>query len=401
MKQLKQLHSRFQHTFRSAFRNEWKAIIQDRGVVSTFISMGLLIVVVYSFIYGEEVVYDVPIAVIDQDFSKSSRDFTNMVDANPSARSITAYVDLEAAKTDFYKGKVHGIVLLPKDFERDIRTDRQPTISLYSDASNLVLHRAVLGSVLKAQGYYNGGIRIKRAIAAGESPGSLAPIGMISTALFNPGAGYGLFIVPTITALVLQLLILLAIGILGGRSNVKWLNVIEHKVLRPGGTIPVLLGRASLYVVIFLVVLPIQYGVIFSLFSFPSKASLPLVYVFNFPYITSLVFLGIFLSTFFKRSEDAILFFSILVIPSMVLSGITFPYEGFRPFFRFLAQFLPSTPGSRGMVKLTQFGATFNEVQLEWLKLWGLSLFYFVLTAINIKIRATKARVRRIKKATC
>ncbi|WP_299535657.1 ABC transporter permease [Ulvibacterium sp.] len=390
MRQDKQHIQNFKTLFTQAFKNEWKAISSDRTVVSVFVSMGLLLLVGYSLIYGEEVVHDVPIAIIDQDNSRSSREFINMVELNQSAKIIRGFTTLEDAKPDFYANKVYGLLVVPKNFEKDLLTNRQTIVSIYSDASNFVLYRAVQGAVVTAQGYYNGGIKVKRAIASGDSVAAVSPISLISTSLFNPSAGYGIYLVPTIASLALQLIILLAIGILGGDSNIKWITAIEQHVIKPGGSMPILFGRACLYLVIFLVIFPIQYGLIFSYFSFPMRASLGAVYIFNLPYIISLVFLGIFISTFFKRSEDAILFLSVLVIPSLVLTGLTYPYEGFVLSYKYLSELLPSTSGTRGMIKLTQMGASFEEIKLEWAKLWVLSLFYFILTVLRIRFKARK-----------
>jgi len=71
-----------------------------------------------------------------------------------------------------------------------------------------------------------------------------------------------------------------------------------------------------------------------------------------------------------------------------MLSGLSYPLEGFSHFYQVLASIIPSTSGIEGFVKLTQMHASLFEVTQEWLHLWGLTLFYFIIAAASLKIRA-------------
>jgi ABC-2 type transport system permease protein len=71
-----------------------------------------------------------------------------------------------------------------------------------------------------------------------------------------------------------------------------------------------------------------------------------------------------------------------------MLSGLSYPMEGFSVFYRELAKIIPSTAGIKGFVKLTQMNASLFEVTKEWLHLWGLTFFYFLIAAISLKMRA-------------
>lgn len=382
-------HKSPMESFHYAFRREWKAITKDKAVLSSFISMTILILVVYSIVFSREVVYEVPTAVIDQDYTRSSRDFIAMVDASPGIKVVKDYTDLAGAQRAMYSGDVKGIFVIPKRFDQDLRTNRQPAVSVYADASNMIFYKTVYGTVATVQAYFNGNIKVKRAIASGSSLSSVSPLNTITTNLFNPSGGYGTYLIPTITVLVLQLVILLAIGIFAGTDYEQ--NNSKKGKLAKRQTIPMLLGRAGTYLSIVAVMLPIQFGLIFYLFTFPLRTSLFSIYIFMFPYVVALVFMGILISSLFKRREDAILVFSVLVIPAMMMSGLSYPEEGLNPIFNYLGELLPSTSGARGMLKLTQFGAPFNEVYPEWIKLWGLALFYFALTVILNRLPETSS----------
>jgi len=102
------------------------------------------------------------------------------------------------------------------------------------------------------------------------------------------------------------------------------------------------------------------------------------------------VFLGITISSLFKRREDSIVFLVLLSIPSLMLSGLSFPIEGFSGFYQLISNIIPSSSGINGFVRLTQMEASFIEVINEWNHLWLLTGIYFVFAAISLKIRASR-----------
>lgn len=372
---------------------EWQAIKSDKAVVSTFLAVTIILLFVYAYVYSNEVIYDVPVAVVNQDATKTSRDYIEMLNASAGIKTITSFTDLQEAKHAYYAKKVMGIVIIPKDFEENIRNGRPTAISTYADASNMVFYKKVLGNVSITNGYFNAGIGIKKSMAQGNPMAAAKqnqnPIQAISNSLFNTSSGYATYIIPILTGLIIQLVILMGIGILfGSRKEDKKIRTDFPRLLHKGGTVPVLLGKASLYSLIFAVIIPIQIGIIFTIFSIPVRSSLFTIYGFLMPYIFSVVFLGIAISSLFKRREESIVFLVLISVPSLMLSGLSYPLEGFSPFYQGLASIIPSTAGIEGFVKLTQMHASILEVTKEWLHLWGLTLFYFIIAAISLKIRA-------------
>ena len=77
-----------------------------------------------------------------------------------------------------------------------------------------------------------------------------------------------------------------------------------------------------------------------------------------------------------------------------MLSGLSFPMEGFSSFYQQLAKLLPSTSGITGFVKLTQMEASFNQVLNDWYHLWLLTIIYFFCAAITLKVRASREKTK-------
>ena len=395
MKNLYKLYYKAKISFWNTFSTEWKSIKSDKAVASTFLSVAFIILIVYTYIYSNQVVTEVPVAVVNQDATKMSRDYIAMLDATEGTQTITTFTDLQEAKTAYYFRKVQGILIIPKNFEKDIRSGKQTAITTYSDAANMVFYKRILGDVTTINGYFSAGINIKKQMAKGVSfnkaQQNYTPIQAISTSLFNTTSGYATYMIPVLTALIIQLVLLMGIGILSGsRRETVTTHTNFPRLLHKGGTIPVLLAKACLYTLIFIVIIPIQVGVVYAIFGIPVRSSLVSIYVFMIPYVFSVVFLGITISSLFKRREDSIVFLVLLSIPSLMLSGLSFPMEGVSTFYQFISKLIPSTPGINGFVRLTQMEASFLEILNEWNHLWILTAIYFVCAAISLKIRAKK-----------
>lgn len=376
---------------------EWNAIKLDKALVSTFLSVAFIILIVYTYLYSNEVVKKIPIAIVNNDASTTSRDYISMLNASKGILTKTNYSDLQEAKQDFYTNKIMGVVIIPKNFGKDLRRGRQTTITTYADASNMLFYKEIIGAVTTATGYYNAGIVIKKNMARGNSiataNANYTPVQSITTSLFNTSSGYATYLIPVLTALIVQLVLLMAIGIINGTRH-EDSNMLSNfpRILHKGGTIPVLLGKSFVYTTLFSVILPMQIGIVYTLFSIPVRSSLGMIYIFSLPYLLAVIFFGIAISSFFTRREDSVVFLVLTSIPSLMLSGLSFPIESFPKFYQYLSQTIPSTPGIKGFVKLTQMKASFTEVSSEWNHLWLLALIYFIIASITLKFQSTKER---------
>ena len=79
--------------------NEMKTLVKDEGVVIFFIIVPLLYPLLYSWAYNNEVVREVPVAVIDDSHSSLSREFIRLYDSSPDVKVARYCNNMEEAKT--------------------------------------------------------------------------------------------------------------------------------------------------------------------------------------------------------------------------------------------------------------------------------------------------------------
>ena len=93
---------------------------KDEGVLIFFILVPLFYPLLYSWIYTNEVVREVPVAVVDMSHSAMSRDFIRQFDASPDARVAYYCNSLDEAKDVVGRQEAFGVLYFPTDFQSNV-----------------------------------------------------------------------------------------------------------------------------------------------------------------------------------------------------------------------------------------------------------------------------------------
>ena len=93
------------------FRNELRNIFKDQGILIFFFLVPLAYPLLYSFIYTNEVVREVPVAVVDDSRSTTSREYLRNVDATPDVRIAAHCKDMDEAKATIRRRDTYGIMI--------------------------------------------------------------------------------------------------------------------------------------------------------------------------------------------------------------------------------------------------------------------------------------------------
>ena len=71
------------------WKQEFRNTFRDQGVLIFFVLVPLVYPLIYSFIYTNETLRDVPTAVVDNSRAASSRDYLRRVDSTPEVRIVS------------------------------------------------------------------------------------------------------------------------------------------------------------------------------------------------------------------------------------------------------------------------------------------------------------------------
>lgn len=105
---------------------EMKNTIKDEGVLIFFILVPLFYPLLYSWIYNNEVVRNVPVVVVDQSHTATSRQFIRMFNASPDVEVACYCNSLPEAKTLLHNKMRMVLYTFRKTLSRHFTVDSKP-----------------------------------------------------------------------------------------------------------------------------------------------------------------------------------------------------------------------------------------------------------------------------------
>ena len=191
------------------FINELREVFHDSGVMIIFCFAGLVYPPLYNWIYSIGSVDEMPVAVVDLSQGSYSRRYLQKLDATRECELAYSCISLEEAQELMVSGKVHGIVLIPEDFDTRIVHAEQATVSTYADMSTFLYYKALtIGTNLVMLDEVHT-IQTERYAASGftgqDALQLVEPIQYDDTRLYNPNISFTMFFVYMCLFMILQM----------------------------------------------------------------------------------------------------------------------------------------------------------------------------------------------------
>ncbi|MCF2593567.1 ABC transporter permease [Bacteroides caecigallinarum] len=407
-------HQPFRNIVRQGFSSlfhicakELKNVFKDQGVLIFFILVPLAYPLVYAFIYTEEVVRDVPAAVVDNSRSSMSREFIRMVDATPDVRIQSYCADMEEAQNLIKEGRVYGIIYIPEEFARNISQGKQVSVSIFSDMSGLLYYKSLLMATTNVSLDMNKDIKIRRMgnTTARQDEIGTAPIEYEEVSLFNPQDGFASFLIPAVLILIIQQTLLLGIGLSAGtaRETNRYQDLVPLS-RKYNGTLRIVLGKSLAYFLIYAMISAYVLCAIPKMFSLVQIANPVTLLVFTLPYILACIFFAMTCSIFIHHRESCMMIYVFTSVPLLFISGISWPGAAIPDFWKVVSWIFPSTFGINGFVRINSMGATLADVLPEFRALWIHTGIYFITTCIvyrrqiQISHRHVEEKLKKVRK---
>ncbi len=379
------------------FIGEVKEIFRDSGTVVLFIIAMLAYPVIYAIGYMEETATEIPVAFVNLNDGALSHKLGRMIDATEQVRIVSRVSSLQEAEELYYRNEVAGVIVVDRDFEKDILSGRQGNVSVYSDASHFLLYKQVysatvyasqtLGAAVEVNSLLNKGKTMEQALVMRE------PLSIKTYNLYNPAGGYASFIVPAILIILIQQTLLIGIGLLYGKHNERRsYHYLKDGMRRPFEEIKIIIGQTMAFMLIYLVTTFLIMGLFYRWIALPDKSGLLNTYLLMIPYLAAVSFMGISIGLLFSKRVYALLFLVFLSPILFFISGVAWPVEALPPLLYKASYILPSTPMVNAFIRLRVMGASLESVSSEFNILLVQMLAYFLLAAIVYRIKLKRLR---------
>ena len=372
------------------FRAEIRESFNDVGTVLIFLVAAILYPMLYSVGYVNETIREIPVAVVDLDHTSMSRQYSRMLDATEQVAVSCRPTTMQEAEQLFYQGKIHGVVLIPRSFEKNIFRGEQANVTVYCDAGRFFVYKQVYTAATFVTATMNAGVEVKGMLARGkmfdEAINRYEAISPQMFDLYNPSSGYATFIVPGILMIIIQQTLLVGIGLLFGKHYERKKLLATGSVKGRVQSIQVILGKSSVYVALYLVTTLVTLVLFYHWLSFPDKTNFFRIYPLLLVYLFTVSFMGIAISVWFRKRVHALMFIVFISPIVFFLCGVAWPMESLPGFIKILGYLFPTTPMLPAFLKLRIMGGGVASVKHETTVLLLQMVGYFIVALISNKI---------------
>jgi ABC-2 type transport system permease protein len=287
------------------------------------------------------------------------------------------YIDVErqvrnAAELEglLRRGEITVGIFIPPDFDRRLADGDRSSLQLLADGSDTVVQNAIsqLGK------------------AGRTSPYSDQPPPFEIRSFYNPERRSPVNTVPGLIGIILTLTMILftAVAIVRERER----GNLELLITTPIRTPELMLAKILPYVLIGLVQVSLVLVLGMVLFDVPVRGTLLDVYVVALTFIVANLALGLMISTVADNQFQAMQMTFFILMPSILLSGFMFPFDGMPEPAQWIAEVLPMTHFMRLIRGVVLRGASLPELGSE-LGILGI----FIVVAMSFAIIRFRKRL--------
>ena len=377
------------------WREELRQVVKDEGVLMFFIIVPLAYPLLYSWIYNNETVEEVPVVVVDDSHSFMSRQFLRMCDASSEVKVAYYASDMDEAKMLLGRQAAKAIYHIPADFQTSVMRMTPTAVSVYCDMSLMLTYKAAYQTALTVSQRMSTAIRLKLAgnYTHREDQIQAQPLQFDAVPIFNPAGGYGSAVLPAVLMLILQQTLVLGIGLSAGtaRESNRFRDLVPIQK-HYHGTFRIVLGKSMCYFMIFAVMGTWLTVVVPRLFNFPHLAQWQDLLMLMLPYTLACIFFGITVSCLVRYRENVMLLVVFVSVPLLFLSGASWPQSNIPGYWQGISWLFPSTFGIRAFVRLNTMGGTMSDVLPEYRALWLQMAAYFLVACLVYRYQIMLAR---------
>jgi len=346
-------------------RKELLQLRRDRLTLGMMTMIPLMQLVLFGYAINTDVRH-IPTVVYDQDHSAASRDLARSMEVTgfyDLVGQVSSYQEIEEAVRT---GKARVALVVPPRYGSDLKRGVPTQVQLVVDGSDPQTVASATNTAASLVSARSSQLMVQR---LGGKPGAASdpPIEVEANTWYNPDLRTAVFIVPGLVGVILTMTMVMLTAMAIARERER--GTLEQLIVSPIKNIELMVGKIIPYIGIGYAQITIILLAGHLIFDVPFVGSLPLLYGLSFMFIACNLALGLFFSTLAKTQQQAMQMSFFFLLPSILLSGFMFPFEGMPRPAQWLAQGLPLTHFLRIVRGISLKGASFADVadELVWL----------------------------------
>ncbi|MCD7943093.1 MAG: ABC transporter permease [Bacteroides intestinalis] len=285
-------------------------------------------------IFGSGQMENIPIGIVDQDNTATSRQIARNISAVPTFSVTRHFTDEAAARQAVQRKEIYGYLSIPTGFEQHATTGMDATLSYYYHYALLSVGSELMAAFETALAPVALSPIAMEAISLGLNQEQittfLLPVQASMHPLYNPDLDYSVYLSQPFFYVLFQILILLmtvyAIG-----SEIKFNTAQEWLTTARGNILTAVIGKLLPYTFIFSVIGILANYILYGVVHIPFHGSLLMMNLMTLIFIIATQALAVFIFSIFPRIAYIISIVSMIGSLGATLSGVTFPVTSMYP----------------------------------------------------------------------
>ena len=300
----------------------------------------IIIPVSASMLLGYEMKADVavsiPTVIVDNDNSEFSKTYVQFIEESQYFHVVTYSDNYQEVEKMIYEGNAYAGVIIPEGFSKDMLAGHAPKILTVYDGSTMAVivssKAAMMETLLTVKaGYMAKVFEGKQSVVPGQVMNQVMPISSTFRTLYNPTKSFRNFILPGLLAAIVQVAIAITGAERGYENQNKGLSMVNHlkTVLKWS-----MVGAFSIFLC-----LSIQW--IF--FGMPYRGTVIGGIMLTMLFSTGITLMGYIIGSFFGERAFCTQISCILVLPTAILGGYTWPVLAMPEYIQHMVKLIPFT----------------------------------------------------------
>lgn len=358
----------------AVFIKELMQLRRDRMTFGMIIMIPIIQLMLFGFAINTNIRH-VPVGVVDHSQSALSRVLIQTITATQVVDFTKHYFTISEAQQAISAGEVHAVLIIPNDVSQ--RLVRSHSIGFNSppssdeETSRPIAQWLVDSSDTMIAGAIKG-LRNMPLVELLNKPANRSTPTFAVTLLYNPEQRTVVNIVPGLVAVILTMTMIMftSAAIVREREH----GNLEMLITTPIRSYELMLGKIIPYIFIGLIQTSIILALGYTVFSVPINGGLLELAGATLLFIAASLVLGLVISTIAKNQLQSMQMTIFVLLPSILLSGFMFPYEGMPVTAQYIAEALPATHFMRLIRGIVLRDANIFSMQFDlyWLLIFTL-----------------------------
>jgi ABC-2 type transport system permease protein len=367
-------------------RKETTQLLRDRRTLMFIIALPLIELFLFAYAVSLTV-YHLPTAIVDQSQDSQSRAFIEAM-VSSSYFDTTLILQNEAQVVhDIDAGQVKAGIVIPPDFSASIERGSANVLILLDGSDSFSVQSGYSAASTIAQGF-SLGLTTEKIVRMGSALGVDAgtpPIVTSTRVLYNPDLKDLWFILPAIVGMIIQTLAVAQAALIVVKDRET--GTMEQILVTPVRPIELILGKMIPLLVIILTITAFILALGVFWFGVAFQGSLWSYFWLALLFIGSSLGLGLLVSTVAKTQRQAQQISMVVMLFSMLLSGIVYPRNAMPLVPQLIGDLLPLTYFIRLSRGIITKGVDLAFLWQDALVLVGYCLVVLLVASVSFKKR--------------